>query len=221
MSNEKIENINNNYNNKEDKFTNVELILPKNLRIVSNSENQQLVKLEESKNEKIIPKIKLNYPKKNINQDYFNKNNKRKINNIINTPSKYPKYCIGNYKNQITSPLSPKINNNSLNFSNKLINNIHLNKFLYNKSKIILPNINIRNKKDLLIHRQRKEKLRTIKKKISLGYLLKEKYNDENFSINAQNLLNNSYHSKSDWHLITEDKRENNNDELNLEDLFN
>ena len=174
MSNIKIANINtNNYNNKEDKFTNIEFILPKNIRINNNNENQKSFKLEESQNEIMIPKIKLNYRMKDLNQNYyFNKNNKRKINDMLNSPNKYHKYYIGNYRNMITSPLSPKNNNikdisNSVNFSNKLLNNMHnFNKFLNNKSKVILPNINIKNKKPLGI--QKKEKVnKSIKKKIN------------------------------------------------------
>ena len=215
MSNEKI----NNHNNKEDKYTNIEFILPKNIRINNIYENHKLFNSEKSSEQKLIPKIKLNYPKKDLKLNYFNKNNKRKINNIINTPSKYPKYFIGNYKNMITSPLSPQ-NNNSVNFSNKLINNIYnLNNLLNNKSKIILPKIYIKNKKGIL--NTKKEKIRSIRKKISLVDLLKDKYKDVNFTEKNQNLFNSSSHSKSDWHLITEAKKDNNNDELNLEDLFN
>ena len=221
MSNKKIANSNNNHNNKEDKFTNIEFILPNNLRINRNYENQKLFKSEESHNEIMIPKIKLNYRMKDLNQNYyFNKNSKRKINNIINSPSKYHKYYLENYKNMISSPLSPK-NNKSVNFSNKLLNNMHnLNNLLNNKSKVILPNINIKNKKSLVIQNKEKNQ-KSIKKKISLVYLLKDKYKDDNFTEKSQNLLNNSSHSKSDWHLITENRRENNNDDLNLEDLFN
>ena len=218
MSNIKIANINtNNYNNKEDKFTNIEFIIPKNLRINNNNENQKSFKLEESQNEIMIPKIKLNYRIRDLNHNYyFNKNNKRKINNIIDSPNKY---YIGNYKNMITSPLSPKINN-SVKFANKLINNMHnFHKFLNNKSKVILPRINMRNKKAL--ENQKNEKEKSLNKKISVGYLLKNKYHYDNFSKNNQNLLNSSSHSKSDWHLITENRPENNKDDINLEDLFN
>ena len=119
----------------------------------------------------------------------------------------------------ITSPLSSKINN-SVKFKNKLLNNMHnFHKFLNNKSKVILPKINIKNKKAL--ESQKKEKQNSLNKKISVGYLLKNKYKYDSFSKSNQNLLNNSSHSKSDWHLITENRTEDNKDDLNLEDLFN
>ena len=92
MSNIKIANINiNNYNNKEDKFTNIEIILPKNIRINNNNENQK------SQNKIMIPKIKLNYRIRDLNYNYyFNKNSKEKINNIIDSPNKYHKNFMRN-----------------------------------------------------------------------------------------------------------------------------
>ena len=180
---------------------------------------KRLIPLKKSSNSKMVLKIKLNYPKKDLNSHYFNKSDVNKINNIIHSPRNYHNLNIENYKSALYSPLTP--NKNYINLSYKINNDIHyLNNSNDEKPKVILPKLNIINKKQSLI--QQKDKSAISKKnmkKIFLGDILKGNINDDIIPKKKYNLKAANSHSKSVWHLVTQ-KGIDNNDNNNLEELL-
>ena len=181
---------------------------------------KQLIPLKKSSNSKIVLKIKLNYPKKDLNSHNFKKSDINKINNIIHSPRNYHNLNIENYKSTLYSPLTP--NKNYINLSYKLNNGIHyLNNSHDDKPKVILPKINIINKKQSLM--QQKDRSAISKKnmkKIFLGDILKGNIIDDIISKKKYNLKADDSHSKSAWHLVTQKGTDNNNDYKNLEELL-
>ena len=181
---------------------------------------KRLIPLKKSSNSKMVLKIKLNYPKKDLNSHYFNKSDVNKINNIIYSPRNYHNINLENYKSALYSPLTP--NKNYKNLSYKLNNDIHyLNNSHDNKPKVILPKLNIINKKQSLIQQKDRSAISKINmKKIFLGDILKGNINDDIIPIKKYNLNADNSHSKSAWHLVTQKGTDNNNDYKNLEELL-
>lgn len=182
---------------------------------------KRLIPLKKPSNSKMVLKIKLNYPKKDLNSHYFNISDVNKINNIIHSPRNYHNLNIESYKSVLYSPLTP--NKNYINLSYKLNNDIHyLNNSHDDKPKVILPKLNVINKKQSLI--QQKDRSAISKKnmkKVFLGDILKGNINDDIIPKKKYNLKPDNSHSKSVWHLVTQ-KGTDNNDYNNLEEiLFN
>ena len=121
----------------------------------------KLFSLEKIPNKKILFKVKLNFPIKNLNFNFFNKSKRNKLNNKIDTSKNNENFYIMNYNDKNNQPLSPI--NNHFTFSNKLINDAyHLNNTNNDKPKILLPNIDLPNQKKIpliIIKFQQKNKI--------------------------------------------------------------
>ena len=220
MSDKKISETNKT-DKKENKYNERQFIVGEKY-IINNKSAQYLIPSEKSLNKKFVLKLKQNYPLKNLNPHYFNKsNNKIIINNDIRALRNYNNLYIGNYKSIINSPIAQK--NNLYSYSSKFKDNILLlNNSHDNKPKFILPNINIKNKRDSLILKKEKSVINRNKmKEIFLGDLLKEEINDDIIPKKRRYLKTKNNHAKSEWNLVTEKERENkNNDNIILEELL-
>ena len=204
-------------NTSENRNTNKHLFIDKRF-MINTKGKKRLIPIEKSSNTKMILKLKLNFPKKDLHSQHSNKSNKNIINNIINTPRNYHNLNQENYKSLLYSPILQ--NKNFINSSNKLNNNIHyLNNSHDEKQKIILPKINNINNKENLNDKSAINRKKM--KGIFLGDLLKGNINDDIIPKRKHNLKLNNPHSKSVWHLVTEKVENNNiNDCYNIEELL-
>jgi hypothetical protein len=176
--------------NKEEKKSNESKLFFLEKFKTDKKNKSKLFQLENILDKKILFKIKLNFPMKNINLNYFNKNNRIKFNNIVNTTKSNDNFYIMNYKNKN----KPKII----------------------LPYVDLPNIN---KSSFTQPKKKFLKSRKNLKKISLTDLFKDKHYDINIPKENKN-LNRNFHAKSEWNLFNEKEKEKNNDDIIFEKLI-
>ena len=200
--------------NKEEKKSNESKLFFLEKFKTDKKNKSKLFQLENILDKKILFKIKLNFPMKNINLNYFNKNNRIKFNNIVNTTKSNDNFYIMNYKNKNNPPISLAFNR--ISFSNKLIKDSN-----NDKPKIILPYVDLPNINKSSFTQPKKKFLKSRKnlKKISLTDLFKDKHYDINIPKENKN-LNRNFHAKSEWNLFNEKEKEKNNDDIIFEKLI-